>query len=202
MNILVTQRVDLSDIGERRDALDQRWAAVLAAIGAVAIPVPNLPAQAVPLAESVAAAGVLLSGGNDLGAAPERDATETALVDWALARDLPVLGVCRGMQFLAVRFGAALVELSGHVARRHRVSAGGRAFEVNSYHRFGLAALPYGLIPLATADDGSIEAFRHQSLPVAAMMWHPEREQPPEREALALIRTFFTTRRFDIPCAH
>src|ERR1700682_4380979 len=68
--------------------------------------------------------GLLLTGGSDVNpalygetAAPEtqpsddvRDAAEAALIDEALARDLPLLAICRGMQILNVRLGGSLVQ--------------------------------------------------------------------------------------------
>lgn len=205
MRILVTQRVDVTIHGERRDGLDQNWTRFLSGVGALAVPVPNESEAALALAEAVAPAGLLLSGGNDLavlgGDAPERDATEEALVRWALARRAPVLGVCRGMQFLAARFGARLAEIAGHVARPHPIRlAGGTTRMVNSFHRWGVAELPADLLAVARAEDGWVEAFRHAQLPVAGLMWHPERDAPFDTAMVTLFQTFFSTGEFLPPC--
>src|SRR5580698_10911742 len=101
--IAITQRVAvIPQYGERRDCLDQAWARFIAACGLLPLALPNIPEVALSLFRNVDVAGLLLTGGNDLAAlggdAPERDATENALVDDAEARGLPVLGVCRGMQ--------------------------------------------------------------------------------------------------------
>ena len=79
--VLVSQRVDfLAERGERRDALDQRLANFLAECGLLPIPVPNRREDVRKYFDELPqAAGVVLSGGNDLndygGDAPERDRT-------------------------------------------------------------------------------------------------------------------------------
>jgi putative glutamine amidotransferase len=65
-------------------------------------------------------------------------------------------------------------------------------FEVNSFHDFAVpeASLAGALEPLCLAPDGGVEAVRHESLPVVALMWHPEREpelDPRDRELLAAL---------------
>jgi len=97
--VAVSQRVvtDARD-GERRDALDQRWAGFLAACGLRALPVPNRPEDAVDLVETAGARGVLLTGGGDIGTLggkdAERDETEALLVGWARWHGFPIVGVC------------------------------------------------------------------------------------------------------------
>ena len=193
--VLITQRVVVSEHGERRDALDQRWHGLLEACGLVAVPVPNRPAAAGELAGSVPHVGLLLTGGNDLlelgGDAPERDETERMLLEAALAARAPVLGVCRGMQLVVARFGGRLEPVCGHVAERQLVRFGEGAVEVNSYHRFGCRAVPAPLEPLAYAEDGVVEAVRHRELPVLGVQWHPERLSPHRGGDLELIRSLF-----------
>jgi N5-(cytidine 5'-diphosphoramidyl)-L-glutamine hydrolase len=190
--IAVSQRVDvLPERNERRDALDRRYAELLAAIGFATLPVPNLGPPAVAALGDLPLAGLLLSGGNDLvavgGDAPERDATEAALLDLAVSRRLPVLGICRGMQFFAAREGITLVADDRHAGSRHELR-GEIAREVNSYHRWCVPATTPQWDTLAVAADGSIEAMRHRTLPWLGIMWHPERESPFAAADLALLR--------------
>ncbi|WP_417513125.1 type 1 glutamine amidotransferase [Minwuia sp.] len=190
--IAVSQRVDrYPDRNETRDALDQalvRWAT---AFGHLAVPVPNmLDADALDsLLERLDPAGIILSGGNDIGAEPRRDATESRLFSAALRKNLPLLGICRGMQMIAVASGGTLKKVQGHVRSRHDL---GNAFgSVNSYHDMTLDGLPDDFDALAHSEDGEIEAMRHTSLPVLGWMWHPERETPFDPAHVALAKAFF-----------
>ena len=195
--VLVTQRVDVvASRGERRDALDQRMSAFLAAAGAMPVPVPNDPSLALALCRSLPGAGLLLSGGNDLcalgGDAPERDATERALVRVAREERRGILGVCRGMQFLVHESGGALARVEGHVASRHVLSGDGPA-EVNSFHAWGVAALPAGWRARALAADGTVEMAEADDGRTVAIMWHPEREAGFDATDLRLARRVFGT---------
>jgi putative glutamine amidotransferase len=190
----VTQRVDVSQTQERRDALDQNWLRFLDACGLQAVPLPNHPSAA-GLFDRAGCGGLILSGGNDLcaygGDAPERDANETRLVDLALSRDMPVLGVCRGMQFLLHGWGVPLTSVSGHVGKPHPVTGPLGTRLVNSYHRYGALHAGPGLSVLARSADGAIESIRHNRLPHLGIMWHPERENPFKDEDIALFRAHF-----------
>ncbi|MCC7354713.1 MAG: gamma-glutamyl-gamma-aminobutyrate hydrolase family protein [Anaerolineae bacterium] len=153
--------------------------------------------------------GLLLSGGGDVtpslygqgleGAEIDemdrgRDEMERRLIGEALARDVPVLGICRGMQVLNVMMGGALVQdIPGHrairgVSAQHPVrveteSKLGEALgaademEVNSRHHQGVTPenLAPGLVPVAS-HEGLIEAVESRDHRwVVAVQWHPER---------------------------
>ncbi|MEE9383884.1 MAG: gamma-glutamyl-gamma-aminobutyrate hydrolase family protein [Nannocystaceae bacterium] len=178
--IALTQRVDVREDGERRDALDQRWHRVLATLGAVALILPNDPAQALDLVATLRPRGIILTGGNTLmaygGDAPERDATESALLDCARIGRLAVLGVCRGMQMMLLRDGGELHRVEGHVQRSMTIRAENRRLQVNSYHDLALRSVPPGWRAWASGPGGVIKGARHDDLPWSAIMWHPERE--------------------------
>ncbi len=181
--VLLSQRVDvLSDRGERRDAVDQRLVAWLADCGYLAIPVPNNPELLDGYWQLVQPVGVVLSGGNDLahygGNAPERDATERALLGLAMTHGRPLFALCRGAQLLLDAFGNALQRVEGHVGTRHSLHLNGQAHEVNSYHQWGALELKAPLQVVARSADGVIEAFEHLQLPILGVLWHPEREAP------------------------
>ncbi|WP_347901871.1 gamma-glutamyl-gamma-aminobutyrate hydrolase family protein [Pseudomonas purpurea] len=185
--VAVSQRVDvLPERGENRDALDQCLVSFLLAAGFIPVPVPNglhlrtLDGGVTQDAldgwlNAVSPQAIVLSGGNDIGQCSARDLTEGRLLDHARSHNLPVLGICRGMQMMAHSEGGELKPVTGHVRTRHTLS-GQIVAEVNSYHSFALAGCPEGFEVLARSEDGEIEAIRHLSRPWEGWMWHPERE--------------------------
>ena len=118
---------------------------------------------------------IVLSGGNDIGLFSLRDKTEYLILDYALEKKIPVLGICRGMQIMSRWAGTKLKRVEGHIRKRHNLK-GEIKKEVNSYHAYSIAECPKGFKILALSEDGEIEAIRHSSLPLEGWMWHPERE--------------------------
>lgn len=186
MRILITQRVDLLPIrGERRDALDQAWGDTLQGMlqsPVLIYPMPNRPLDVDETVAHWRPSLLVLSGGNDIGSAPERDATETALLRRAADDRIPVLAVCRGMQMVQHFLGGGLQRVTGHVAVEHHVrsvleDASPYELLVNSFHAWGVERdrLAKGLQALYSHSDGSVEAARHATLPWLSLMWHPER---------------------------
>jgi len=107
------------------------------------------------------------------------------LIAAALARELPIFGVCLGLQALAEHFGAALAVLpEPRHGKRSRVRVlGGRLFEglpgeleVGRYHSLVARpeTLPPELVVTALAEDGAVMALEHAALPIGAVQFHPE----------------------------
>lgn len=154
---------------------------------------------------------IIFSGGSDLdpetygeqphpetfGVHPERDAAELALLTRALERDMPVLGICRGIQVLNVARGGDLnqhvPDLVGNDRHKHnppgifsdhdvKIEAGtklaslfGDETDVKSHHHQGIRRLGEGLVESAHADDGTIEAIEDPTKRFAlGVLWHPE----------------------------
>ena len=191
--------------------------AVTAAGGrAVVLPPDDLDADVLGVLD-----GLLLAGGADLDpgrygqpadprteSRPDRDAGELTLLTAALTTDLPVLGVCRGMQLLAVAYGGALhqhlPDVVGHDGHRpapgvygtHPVrfapdSRAGAVMagvdRVNSYHHQAVADAG-GLTVTGWADDGVVEAVEDPARRfVLGVQWHPENDADP-RPVAALVR--------------
>jgi gamma-glutamyl-gamma-aminobutyrate hydrolase PuuD len=194
--VAITQRVAIEPShGERRDCLDQAWSRFLLACELCPVPTPNNEAAARALCARVEIGGILLTGGNDLvaygGDAPERDQTECALLDFAEQHDIPVIGVCRGMQMIQHRFGVKLQPVEGHVTPRQRVHINGRLEEVNSYHNFAAFRTCPELQPWAFAEDGAIEGLRTADDRLVGIMWHPERMPAVAAADVALFRSIF-----------
>jgi putative glutamine amidotransferase len=153
--------------------------------------------------------GIVFAGGADLdpqlygehahpetsGLRPERDAAEVPLMRSALDRDLPTLGICRGMQLLSVVCGGSLVQHLPEVVQHegHRPSPGvyglhdvrlapgsrvheilGDQVSVPSYHHQGIASAGSLTVSGWAADETS-EAVEHPDKRFAmGVLWHPE----------------------------
>lgn len=207
-------------IARRRDALDGACAEAIAEAGGEPTWLGDVgPAEAL----LAAVEGLLVPGGPDFlppapypadvrfaPAAPERLALDRALLDGARAAELPVLGVCYGMQLLAVASGGALhyhvphdvagalEHRSGDPAARHAVELlpgtrlsilfAAREIAVNSRHHQAVSDPGVGLCVAARAADDVIEAVEAEGgldAPfVVGVQWHPENLERPHRAAL------------------
>ena len=169
--------------------------------------------------------GLILAGGRDVDPATygaerhaaadeprtERDEFEIALAKRAMERDIPVLGVCRGMQVMNVARGGTLVQhLPEHVGNEaHRRSIG--TFDGNdhpvrlaegslaaaatgslshgtlSHHHQGIAEVGDGLQDSGWSDDDDLpEALEDPGLRFAlGVQWHPEAD--PESQIIAAL---------------
>ena len=125
--------------------------------------------------------GFVLSGGNDIGSTIERDNLELAILEYSSEHQLPLLGICRGMQIINDYQGGSYQCIEGHVATKHPVSGKlteNRERHVNSFHEFAITMTTLGsnLEVLAICSDGVVEAIAHQKKPWLGIMWHPERD--------------------------
>lgn len=154
--------------------------------------------------------GLIFSGGSDLdpdlydqephaetfGIVPDRDRAELELLQAALARDMPVLAVCRGSQVLNVARGGDLVqhlpEVVGDDKHKHTpgtfadhdvtleqgtqlASLLGERAPVKSHHHQGFGRVGEGLRVAAHAEDGTIEAVEDPTRRFTlGVLWHPE----------------------------
>jgi putative glutamine amidotransferase len=191
--VAITMRVEiLAERAERRDALDQRLCTLVARLGGVPVPIVNDEDTLRSFLQVVDPSAVVLSGGNDLevvgGEAPERDRVERLLLAWAAKTRTPVLGICRGMQMIAVEAGAKIRRTESHVCDSHALH-GEICGDVPSHHGWCIDDAPPGFAALAEADDHTCEAFISDDKLILGMMWHPERISPFRSEDTSLIKS-------------
>lgn len=221
--ILITTDLGLNEQGQERAFGYMSYIEAVRQAGGV-------PFLAPPLADTIdllleAADGIIIPGGRDLDSSlfneplhssvvvmdPRRQETDLAVVRGAIARDIPYLGICLGMQMLGFAAGGRIMQdiSAMHVEpiehrgepvrrRRHAVTVaegtllarltGAGAAEVNSSHHQAVAAAGERLVVGAHAPDGVIEAVE---LPGArfciGVQWHPE-DMPGERMSEPLFR--------------
>jgi gamma-glutamyl-gamma-aminobutyrate hydrolase PuuD len=197
----VTQRVVQDHrYGEVRDSLSHEWYDFLNAAGfEIVLPIPNRGQSIRSWIKKIKPDLIVLSGGNDVEygqlslGTPDRlsqlrDETDAALLDVSCSDNIPILGVCRGMQFIYAYFGGQLVKREGHAGTSHEIKyrvpnvseEDWKTAVVNSYHHYCIGNnLPDGLLSIGNdIIDGTVEALIHQDYPLLGVMWHPERNKP------------------------
>lgn len=194
---------------QRADVLPTQYAAAVEETGGIPVLLP--PVGQPGAADAVVARldGLVISGGADVDPGrygeephprtaswrPDRDAWEAALLDAADAAGLPVLGVCRGMQVMAVHAGGALEQHVPDLVDHEQHSPGGDEFgavevstvpgtriaglvgerlSVSCHHHQSVRTHP-GFAPVAHAADGTLEAMEAPGDRFCVgVQWHPE----------------------------
>jgi putative glutamine amidotransferase len=122
----------------------------------------------------------------------KRDQIENLLIRAFICEGKPILGICRGFQMLNVFFGGTLYQdISTQAGCEHPYDSihdvcavrgsildkfFGPRFTVNSLHHQAVRTLGKGLVPIAYAENAPfVEAYVHETMPILAMQWHPER---------------------------
>ena len=191
------------------------YARAVQAAGALALmlpPDPRVDETADELLDHID--GLLLAGGSDIdpasygadqhpetkGTWPERDRFELGVVHRALEREIPVLGICRGMQMLNVAAGGTIAQHLpddlGHSDHRHTPgtygdhsvrlepgslaerAAGAEQLAVKSHHHQGAEELGEGVVATGWSEaDQVIEAIELPACRFAlGVLWHPEED--------------------------
>lgn len=207
MLIAISQRQQYNKNSAPIDVLEHSYLHYLKSFDILLLPIPNVTSQVQDYFNRFAIEGVILSGGEDINPksygeniqwpniSPLRDETEKKMLEIAIARKIPVLGICRGMQFINVYFGGKLVKnikkemTAEHVpGKEHSITlaeeriishVGKTEIMVNSFHNQAVTAhtLSSSLKMFAVAQEhGIIEGLYHPTLPIAGVQWHPERE--------------------------
>jgi putative glutamine amidotransferase len=132
---------------------------------------------------------LILAGGNDIISKKKdslfRNKIEKNLINKAVKKKIPILGICRGAQLLNMRFGGKIKKVKNQMRTRHNVYIIKNEFikknilNVNSFHNYGIKKnnLSKKFIALAIDKEKNIEMFMSKKHKIIGVMWHPEREK-------------------------
>lgn len=197
MKALISQRENTDAYGEYIDTLERAYVEYFEALGVDVWPVSNFKQTVSMIFERESWDLLILTGGgsvpNDFYAEPrrdpqqmERDATEKNLVQESVRRGIPILAICRGMQFVNGLYGGKISELKPimrtprPIGKDHpvRLCATNEEIMVNNYHNDGIRESDLAPVFEAVAVDEKnemVEAFISKHLKIFGMQWHPER---------------------------
>ena len=193
----------------RADLLPTEYAVAVEAAGGIPLLLPPVGVGGAAGRVVARLDALVISGGADVnpdtydaephprttGWQPDRDAWELALLTAAAESELPVLGICRGMQLMAVHAGGSLDQHTPDIVGHETHSPGGDSYgsievttvagsrlaglvgpqvEVSCHHHQSVAAHP-GFTAVARAADGTVEAMEATGDRFCvAVQWHPE----------------------------
>lgn len=190
---------------EHRDGLAQDWARFLEKLEYIPIFIPNSLSKVDDFLSNLSLDMIILTGGGDCPVQLEtatndiqnkRNFTEKALIEYCVANKIPLLGVCRGFQLINTYFGGTTTKgiasteqiTINHVSSEHKVLLteqdwssliGKNKIQVNSFHDDGIMdnqlASCLNITAVSNEERYLIEGFRHKSLPISGVQWHPER---------------------------
>lgn len=208
---LITQREITDAHGVSCDCLERSYADYFTGMGVSLIPVSNFarPDESVLKQEDL----LILTGGGDLPAKgytdetvsvneqKERDETEHFLFDYAIKHGVPILGICRGMQFINAMLGGKTVKnFIGKEKRScgtdHVIKSGKETLIVNHYHNdfIRIDNLAKKLAPIFTDEaNGTVEICACPEKKILAFQYHPERNFTDEASKIKtqnMVRTF------------
>ena len=204
---IITQRHYKKETDDHRDVLENTYIQYFKQFGITLAPISNVIDDISVVFKDLPIEGIILSGGDDIeptsyGGDPtlassvsqERDRIENELLEYAIKENIPVLGICRGLQRINVFFGGTLVQNLSKggpphpPGKDHAVSiidsklielVGRDTANVNSYHDHGVTieTLSKDLIHFSLSGN-IVEGLYHPNYRIAAIQWHPERRSP------------------------
>jgi len=201
----ITLRIEhIEQYNEKRDAISHDWTKFLENFNSLPVFIPNTLSSTKQFLEEMKLDGLIMSGGDNKGDDIERDKTEQEIIELAVKHEIPLLGICRGMQVINDFFGGKLTVAndSKHVAKYHNIELVDNNFrkffdteriEVNSFHNNIIKNEMIGndlQVFALSENDETVEGFYHKNLPIIGVMWHPEREQNIKNES-KLMKIFY-----------
>ena len=191
---------------ELREALDVKWGELFKELDFLPIILP-FEYNFEQYFKIIKINGILLTGGNDLNSlnpsaeSKQRDDFEFKLIKYGIENNIPIFGVCRGMQIIVKYFKCEFKKVTNQVAIKHKLIVNNKSIYkqyldkidmVNAYHNYAIELINDEFIVSAWNEDKTIiKAIEHKKYKIFGQMWHSEREEPFNKNELDLIRIFF-----------
>ncbi|MCR5260457.1 MAG: gamma-glutamyl-gamma-aminobutyrate hydrolase family protein [Candidatus Gastranaerophilales bacterium] len=185
MKALITQREVTDSYNVKCDMLESTYIPYFESIGINAVPVSNFQTVTDIDTDLI----ILTGGGSIAKEQPNRDKTEKELFELAISKNLPILAICRGFQYINYLLGGKISKLDNlkikrDIGKDHFVSIKNEKILVNNYHNDGIYTkdLAKGLKILALDEENdTVEAFTSEKYRILAVQWHPERKFSDEK---------------------
>lgn len=182
--IAISLRVaSIGEYKEKRDSISHDWLELFNKLDIFPVLIPNLIQNLELFLDEMKIEGIILSGGDNIGEDEMRDNVEKKIIAYGMEKNLPIIGICRGMQVLNLNFNGRVRfnEAIDHAGKKHEILLDEERIMINSYHNNLIKSedeLGDDLKSIAIAsNDKTIEGFKHEKLPIFGIMWHPEREK-------------------------
>mgnify|MGYP001313167354 CR=1 FL=1 len=191
--IIVTQREDFFK-NEIRDSIDIRWSIFLKKCNLFPILIPNNLSLIKKYVNDEEYSGILLTGGGlieSLGEGSSRDQIEKLLISKSISDNIPLIGVCRGMQQIQSYFKIKLKKVEGHVNKKFEIDYEKNKRIINSFHEYGTEDTIDDINVTSRSTDNIVKSISHNKYKIKGIMWHPERNHPFDHFDIELFGKFF-----------
>lgn len=186
---------EASNYFEMRNSLAFDYTELFEKLGFLVILIPNNSKYTEEYIEELDIDGIVLTGGNNVDPSlykgieelesvyKQRDAVEGRLVDLAIKKKIPLLGICRGFHYINVHFGGSIFHnVKNHVNNNHLLISENELLNntlTNSYHNQAILEdnLSSDFEVIASTKDNVIEAIYHKEHEILGIQWHPERQK-------------------------
>ena len=202
MIIGLTQNISKNQYNKEINCLESSWIELFKNTDNCLLPILNVNYIKInQLFKQIKFDLIILSGGNNIflnkrtkNAYKKRDQCEKKIIELCIKNNIPILGICRGMQILNIYFGGKLSKIMNHSKTKHHMYYSSKEFnflpkQVNSNHNFAIQKKNLGreLISKAEDKDQNVELFIHETKKIIGVMWHPERMKGGYKQILGFI---------------
>ena len=183
MKIITSLRItSIPERKEIRDSVDQNLLSILIDSNIYPILIPNSfglyrnSKKLIRYLDKIKPNGLLLTGGEDFPKNRLRFNLEKFLFNFFFKKNLPIFGICRGMQMIGILNGVNLKKTKLKVKKKYFLRNGNYKASAKCYFRWELDSIPKNYEKTFTSQNGTVWGIKHNNLRCEGVMFHPERE--------------------------